>query len=136
MTLSTFSLPRNSDLYVECEVLASLYRNVLSEEKIVDIFISDTIKENIKPFMNNNQVLVNARLVFDRSDYSFKVYNESSLILICICSDNFDLLLNNNEDCLLVCNNNIAKLSSCRGRVNINFDMKGREYSILVFFVE
>ncbi|QRM15331.1 hypothetical protein [Mudlarkpox virus] len=135
MTLSTFYLPSNSDLYVECEVLSSLYRNVLSEEKIVDIFISDTIRENIKPFMNKNQILVNARLIFDTSDYTFKT-NSSSVLVICICSDKFGLLINNDNGYPLR-KNNIVKFSSCNGKIRITADMsKSKEYSIFVFFTE
>ncbi|ARF02660.1 SWPV1-045 [Shearwaterpox virus] len=139
MTLSTFSLKKDSDLYVECEVLASLYRSVLNEEKIVNIFLSDTIRENIKPFISENDLLVKAMLISDTKEYSFKVKNNSDLIVICICSDDFDLLVNNDDiNCHLLIKDNIAKISSCNGTININFDdiSKDKEHTIFVFFIE
>ncbi|UWX11184.1 CRPV-075 [Crowpox virus] len=135
MKTSTFSLHCNSDLYVECEVLSSLYRRVLNEEKIVDVFISDTIRKNIQPFLSDDETLTNIKLISDASEYSFKT-NNSSILIICICPDKFSLLINNDNDYPLS-KNNIAKFSSCNGKIRITTDMsKNKEYSIVVFFTE
>ncbi|AAR83400.1 hypothetical protein CNPV054 [Canarypox virus] len=135
MKTSTFSLPCNSDLYVECEVLSSLYRRVLNEEKIVDVFISDTIRKNIQPFLSDDEILTNIKLISDASEYSFKT-NSSSVLVICICSDKFGLLINNDNGYPLR-KNNIVKFSSCNGKMRITADMsKSKEYSIFVFFTE
>ncbi|UOX38790.1 hypothetical protein [Finch poxvirus] len=135
MKTSTFSLPCNSDLYVECEVLSSLYRKVLNKEKIVDIFVSDTIKKNIQPFLSDNETLTSIKLISDASEYSFKVTN-SSVLILCICSDKFGLLINNDNGYPLN-KNNITKFPYCNGKINITADMSNdKEYSIFAFLVK